>query len=334
MSLFRLRAACITVAAWALGALAPAGPAAADRTWISPHYRSHELTGTIWSGTGRKVSEEELSKAVSQATYVLLGETHTNPDHHLLQARLIAQIVKGGRRPAVVMEMIPRGLQTVLDSHLEDKPGDAAGLSAVLKWEERGWPDWKIYEPITQTALDAGLRLVAGDLDKQLIREVAARGAAALDDALAKQIGLDRALEPELETALTKELKKSHCNLQPDRALAPMVKVQRARDGAFAEAMIANAGPDGAILIAGGGHVRNDWAVPRSLRLGTPGASVVSVAFMEVEPGLSQPGDYVPAPAGGEAPFDFIYFTPRADLTDHCAGLKEQMRKKTGTRTD
>ena len=58
-----------------------------------------------------------------------------------------------------------------------------------------------------------------------------------------------------------------------------------------------------------------------------PGRSITSIAFIEVDPERSSPSDYVEAIAGLDAPYDFVYFTPKADLVDRCAEMAEHMKK-------
>jgi hypothetical protein len=82
---------------------------------------------------------------------------------------------------------------------------------------------------------------------------------------------------------------------------------------------------DGAVLIAGAGHVRTDRGVPRGLALLVPEARVVSVAFLEVADGSTRPADYAAGFGGGaRLPFDYIWFTARADNVDHCARLRRR----------
>jgi hypothetical protein len=80
---------------------------------------------------------------------------------------------------------------------------------------------------------------------------------------------------------------------------------------------------DGAVLIAGAGHVRRDIAVPIYLRARAPGASVVSIAFTEVQAGTEDAGAYeTSAEAGPSDPvFDYLWFSPRAERKDPCAGF-------------
>jgi len=49
----------------------------------------------------------------------------------------------------------------------------------------------------------------------------------------------------------------------------------------------------------------------------------LAVAFIEVDEKLMSAEDYDVLEL-----YDFVIFTPRADLTDHCAGLAEQMKTK------
>ncbi len=171
-------------------------------------------------------------------------------------------------------------------------------------------------------ALDAGLKLIAGDLDRATLQQIGRTGAAALDSALAERFGLNRPLDAKLQERLMETLKQSHCNLLPETALTPMLTVQRARDGALAEAMLAAGANDGAVLIAGTGHVRRDWAVAAVIKARVREAKIISVALVEVDEAQSSFSDY------DFAPFDYVVFTPRADLTDHCAELAKRFGKK------
>jgi uncharacterized iron-regulated protein len=130
-----------------------------------------------------------------------------------------------------------------------------------------------------------------------------------------------------MSQALRGEIEEGHCHLLPAPAIGQMVFVQRVRDAYLAKAMLTANNRDGAVLIAGAGHVRKDWAVPRILHDKLMDASTVSVAFIEVDPKQTLAAEYVPAVSGPGKPFDFLYFTPRADLTDHCFGLKQHLKR-------
>ncbi len=155
------------------------GHATAKDGWTSPHFQDHPLAGTIWTSDFEPVTISELEKALANARFVLLGEIHDNPDHHRLQARLIDALVSKGRRPAIVFEMIPANLQAELDHHVQGGVREASTLGKALRWEERGWPDWTIYQPIAEAALSAALPLKAGGTRRRCAKDACQGGAAA-----------------------------------------------------------------------------------------------------------------------------------------------------------
>lgn len=275
------------------------------------------LIGTEWTGAGEAVADKAVEDAVRDADFVLIGEIHDNPKHHAIQARLIRVMTKAGRKPAVVFEMVPQGLQGELDAFEAEGSEDVADLGRRLKWEERGWPNWSTYQPIAEAALAARLSLYAGDLDRETIRAIGkgerpVEPMAVYSDAMRKN--------------LAEELRVSHCDLLPEEAIGPMIKVQQARDTAMATAMLDYGVEDGAVLISGAGHARKDRGVPFVLAAREPGRSIVSIGLMEVREGATEFGDYLDE---GETalPFDFVMFTAQADDTDHCAALKGKMSK-------
>lgn len=300
----------IRIAALALAALltAPLQAALAD---------DNPLVGTQWTGTGEAVSEAAVGDAVRAADFVLIGEIHDNPEHHAIQARLIRTMTEAGRKPAIVLEMVPQGLQGELDAFEAEGSQDATELGRRLKWEERGWPSWSTYQPIAEAALAAKLRLYAGDLDREEIRAIG-RGDIPFETAAP--------YSDAMRDSLSEELRVSHCNLLPDEAIGPMIKVQQARDTAMATAMLDYGVEDGAVLISGSGHARKDRGVPFVLAGRDPGKSIVSIGLMEVHDGMTDFADY-PGEDETALPFDFVMFTARANDVDHCAALKKQMGK-------
>ena len=117
------------------------------------------------------------------------------------------------------------------------------------------------------------------------------------------------------------EMRDSHCGQLPETALAGMVTAQRARDAAMAERLLAATG-DGAVLIAGAGHVRTDRGVPMYLTARAPGVAVASLAFVEVATGHTSPPEYAERFGVARLPFDYVWFTTRADDVDPCARFR------------
>lgn len=299
--------------------------AAAAVTWQAQLDRGHPLVGRIWDVAGAVfVTADVATSAAARSTFVLLGERHDNPDHHRLQADIVAALAAAGRRPAVVFEMIDEARQPALDAYLAGSPGDAAGLGAAVGWAGSGWPDWSLYRPIAEAALAAGLALRAGNLPPGLTRAISRHGLAVLPADRRRILRLDQPLPAAMDAALRRDLFDAHCGALPMSAMDRLVAVQRARDAVMAGHMAAALadGQDGAVLIAGAGHTRLDRGVPATLRRLTPAEPVLAIAFMEVVTAATAPPDY--ADDDGVLPFDYVWFTPRLSDADPCAGLRDR----------
>jgi heme-binding uptake protein ChaN (Tiki superfamily) len=103
-----------------------------------------------------------------------------------------------------------------------------------------------------------------------------------------------------------------------------MALVQRARDARMARSLVEADRGDGAVLIAGAGHVRTDRGVPLQLRTLRPGLPVASVAFQEVADDSTEPGAYADTSARARLPFDYVWFTARVDAVDPCERFKNR----------
>jgi uncharacterized iron-regulated protein len=324
-----LVSALVLLSAAATAAADPPGPPGAP--WISEYETGHPLAGRIWQpAAARFVAPEAVAAALTAARFVLLGEKHDNADHHRIQAWLVAEMFAAGRRPAIAFEMFASNQQAALDAHLAAQPRNAAGIGAALGWAETGWPDWALYQPIAQAALDGGAALLAADLPRTLRRRLARDGVAALGVERVAALGLDRPLSEDLAGNLRRDIVESHCGQLPESMIGPMATVMTARDAQMAEALrrgAALAGHDGAVLIAGKGHTRNDRGVPLHLRRGDAAATIVSLGLFEVAEGAHEPADYAATFGTAALPFDFVWFTPIADPENPCAKFAEQLKQ-------
>ena len=274
--------------------------------------------GKIWDVKAAAfVEPSALMARAATARFVLLGERHDNPDHHRLQARAITELIKAGRHPAIVLEMLEVEQQPAVDGYLAQSGARAAGFGAALGWEKTSWPPFSEYQPIFEAAFAGKLPIVAGNVAQADAKALVHRGVSALSAERAQQLRLDRAFPPELEAPLIDELRGSHCGQLPENLLAPMALAQHARDAQMAQALAGAPGNDGAVLIAGGGHARLERAVPYYLAIDAPGATVVSIAFREVQHADRDAKSY----AVDEGPFDYLWFTPRQSDDDPCAAF-------------
>jgi len=281
--------------------------------------RAGQAPALTTTGQDQQAAGPQTYQRMAAADILVLGEVHDNPDHHRLQATVLGEMLRRGRRPAIVWEMIPRGMQPLLDSYV----GDAENFGTFMAWNERGWPDWQIYQPIAELALAAKLPMRGGDLDPATIRLVSSRG---FDTAFgvdrARRLGLNRSPSLDIQASMLQEQADAHCGLMPAASLAPMVDVQRARDAALAEAALfalTAPGVDSVIVITGAVHARKDRGVPAVLAQIAPSVDVFALGLRE---------DDVVAGAKGELPsdlFDAVWSTPPGPKIDHCAELRKRL---------
>jgi uncharacterized iron-regulated protein len=274
------------------------------------------LAGQIYDvGQARFIDEEELVARLAWAEFVLLGESHANPEHHRLQEHVVRALeAQGGRPRAIAFEMMGTDQQLAIVEHLQARPGDAAGLGEAVSWRSSGWPEWGLYEPIAQAGLDAGSQIVAANLARGDARAVFDQGLAVLRTPVVERTGLDERLPDPLATSLKDELAASHCGDISSATVDGMFRVQRARDATMADRLAATSGAGGGILIAGAAHVRKDRGVPWYLRRLRPQASIASLAFLEAGTELDS--------GLANLPFDFVWFTETADTSDPCADFE------------
>jgi uncharacterized iron-regulated protein len=298
--------------------------------WSAAHGRSHPLTGRIWeTASERFVDTTALTDALGRARFVLLGEKHDNPDHHRIQAWVVGRMIAHGRRPTVVFEMFSSDQQSRLARYLARPGADAAGIGDAVGWKKTGWPNWRHYAPIAQAALDGGAPIAAGNLPRSLVRKIARKGLDALDGGRVAALGLNVAPPASLESRMRQSIRASHCNQLPERMVGPMVQAQRARDAAMAKTTAGDASGatfDGAVLIAGGEHVRTDYGVPWHLRRSKDADSIAAVGLIEVDDDRLTPAAYRARFGAGKLPFDFVWFTPRVDDENPCEKYADQLQ--------
>ncbi len=297
---------------------APVSPPPQPSEWLTTLDRESPLVGKVWDVKAKAfVAASLVVPRLAAAKLVLLGERHDNPDHHRLQGVVISELVKAGRRPAVVLEMLEVEQQPLIDAYAADPAATAAGFGKALAWEKTSWPPFSEYQPVFEAAFAGKLPVFAGNLAQADAKALVKQGVSALPAARAQALRLEQPFPEPLEQDLLAELRASHCGHLPEKYLAPMALAQRARDAQLAQVLARVGAKDGAVLIAGAGHARLDRGVPYYLKLEAPDSSVVSLAFREVQRDQSEPS----AHDASEGPFDYVWFTPRASDEDPCAAF-------------
>ncbi len=283
-----------------------------------PREAADAVFAGVVDASGAAPDPAALLQRLRGARYVLLGEIHDNAQQHELRAVLLRRLLSDGVPSVVVFEPIDREHSAALAAAALATPHDVDAVITAGALDRSGWR-WPLHRPVFVAALEGGATLAGGNLSRaeasRLVRGGAAQAPAELR-ALIDPV-LDASWTPEQQTELLHQVDVGHCGALPASMLAPMALAQRARDAALALAMVqaAQRAAPGArvVLIAGNGHVRRDIGVPHDLAVLDATARVVSVAFVESEDGR---------PAATDVPSDVVWFTPRAERPDPCAGFK------------
>lgn len=232
-------------------------------------------------------------EALLPTQILLLGEQHDAAEHHRLERAVVRFLARRDALAALVLEMAERGHDT------RGLPPDAsaAQVREALAWNDAGWP-WAAYGPAVMAAVRAGVPVVGGNLPHAQLR--AAMQESALDERL-----------PAAALARQRErIRVGHCNTLPEARIAPMTRVQIARDRSLAQTLLQERKPGRTVLlIAGNGHVVRDLGIPLHL----PDEARAAVIVMQA----GEPAADRPLPAA-----DAMWVTPPAPPQDYCARLR------------
>ncbi len=283
--------------------------------WKSPLYQDHYLVGRIWHSGGKEfVDQVELLSALDSARYILLGEKHDNPDHHDLQLQLLGTILQSQGPAHVTFEMLDSTADEKLEQFVQQRFTNLEQIQAWLDWDDEGW-DWNFYGPLLEAVYLANTRVKSGNISSAAVGQVYAEPTPATIAAV---------FEEDVMAKLTEDIDASHCGLLPESQFPAMVRVQQARDDRMARQLATLSANEVAVLIAGNYHVRQDLGVPNYLLANDYAQSrsdIVSVAFLEVQPGEEDPAAYLEQFIDVAA-YDYIWFTPAVTAEDYCDSLR------------
>ncbi len=225
------------------------------------------------------------------ADAIVLGEQHDAPDHQRVHRIVVEALASQKALAALALEMASQGQSTT--GLLSDASEEA--VRTALKWNNDGWP-WAAYGPAIMAAVRAGVPVIGANLPRTELRS--AMGDAALDLLLPG---------PALQVQ-QQNIRTGHCDMLPENQVAPMARIQIARDRAMAQT-VAQAGQPGktVVLLAGAAHADRGLGVP----LHMAATLKLKAVLMQADPF----GDET----HGAANFDAIWPAQAAPPVDYCA---------------
>ena len=147
---------------------------------------------TIFDGSGREVSLDDLIDRAGGVDVLFLGEFHDDSVGHALQMEVFRRVFeKYGRERSVAlsMEMFERDVQYVVDEYLRGLITEEHFLAS-----SRPWKNYKTdYRPLVEFAKENKLPVIAANAPRRYVNMVSRNGRGALD-ALSK--GAKKTLPP------------------------------------------------------------------------------------------------------------------------------------------
>lgn len=265
------------------------------------------ITATLSACAGPPRLPAGQLSAVLPADLLLIGEQHGVPAHHQLERQVVEILGVQGRLAALALEMVEQGRST--DGL--PRQANASQVKAKLGWNDAAWP-WADYEGPIMAAVELGVPVIGVNLPRDRQR------------AAMKDISLDLRLTPAALERQRQAIRSGHCDLLAEAQVAPMTRIQIARDLAMAQALLKIERPQDrtVLLLAGAGHVLRSMGIPVHLPESPP--STLRVKVLIATPngsGLLQELNAGERPA--EA--DLVWISPRGPLRDHCAELRQTM---------
>ena len=244
----------------------------------------------------RQKSLAQHLDALLPVDVLLVGEQHDAPEHQQLHLAIVHDLGRRGQLAALAIEMASQGKSTSgLSAHATSED-----VQSALQWNDNAWA-WQTYGPVVMAAVRLGVPVLGANLPRNAMRPAMANAA------------LDRLLGPQALQRQHDDIRSGHCDLLPESQIAPMARIQIARDASMASTVVdARRAGKVVLLLAGAAHVRRAQGVPIHLPAGLSSGVLIAVAG-RAEPTLA-------------AQADLVWETAALPPKDYCAGLKRELK--------
>jgi uncharacterized iron-regulated protein len=253
----------------AVSAFSPASSPEKNTTMV---YAGHTSSQTVEIEKLRVVDLQKtspLSQIVEQidgARVVLVGETHTRLDHHLVQLEILKLLYQKSPKLAVGLEWFQKPFQTHLDAYIAGEISEQEMLH-LTGYYERWRYDYRLYQPIIQYAREHKIPLIALNSSRELNKALTTSGFDDLPADLKAQL-------PESYDWSDKDYEqrlRSIFELHPEYAeeFEAFLRGQLTWDETMAETAVnyLESNPESRLLIfAGSGHIMYGSGIPNRIK--------------------------------------------------------------------
>jgi uncharacterized iron-regulated protein len=277
----------LLIAAGALAVIAAMAPVYAAEH-AAPEAETCREPGTwLDPASGETLAADALAGRLAGRRIVLLGESHSNVEHHRWQLHTLAAL--HGRKTDMMLgfEMFPRRVQPALDRWVRGEL-DVESFLEAAEWEEVWAFDPELYLPLFHFARQNRIPMVALNVERSLVTRVGREGWAAVPKDEREGVSDPKPASPAYRESLAQVYAEKQVlgltgeeapaegeDAAPDlsaimesEGFARFVEAQLTWDRAMAEALAAAArrAPDALIVgVVGRGHAEYGYSVPYQL---------------------------------------------------------------------
>jgi len=265
------------------------------KLFIKDISKSFQSGTIIHTKTGMPVSFDDLMAHLLNVRVIYAGEQHVNPVHHEIQLRLIKELFRKYPNISVGMEMFDRTYQPILDLWSDGKLDKKTFLEKV-HW----YANWKfnddLYSDILDFIKEHKIRLVALNIPPQIPPKIREGGIGNLSVEDKKHLPKKIVTSNAAHRAYMASIFKRHTFPKPVK-FEYFYVAQCVWEDIMAESIALNLKDGIMIVLVGNGHIIHKFGIPDRAY------GLTKAPFKTL----------YPAPAGGEAEFDFadyIWVTP------------------------
>jgi uncharacterized iron-regulated protein len=212
---------------------------------------------------------DPLAQTIAQidsARVILVGETHTRYDHHLVQLEILKLLYQKSAKLAIGVEWFQQPFQQHLDAYIAGEISEEEMLQQT-GYFERWRYDYRLYRPIIQYAREHKIPIIALNASRELSDALGTSGFDDLPAELKEQLPKsydwsDKAYEKRLRAVFDEHPEFS-------REFDAFLRGQLTWDESMAEraAEYLQANPDSRMLVlAGSGHIAYDSGIPNRIK--------------------------------------------------------------------
>ncbi|RLB39920.1 MAG: hypothetical protein DRH12_10845 [Deltaproteobacteria bacterium] len=207
-----------------------------------------------------------LVHRLAQADVVFIGETHDNPDHHLIQVQLLQSLLEKWGKLTLAVEFLPYEMQPIIDRYMAGAISEKDFLHQV-EWRQTWGFDYHFYRPLLQLVKLRGGHVIAINAPQKLVKKVAKDGLDSLGPAERGLLPREIDLTDKAHREYLREIYGSHAH-EKLKKFEFFYEAQCVWEETMAEhvADYLERKKGKIVVICGSGHIYYDFGIPKRLR--------------------------------------------------------------------